>query len=278
MTVANRASELIEQAEQVANDLVAYLQALPAAEWNRPSDCEGWSVADVVAHLALVEVLLSGSITRGIKGDGGPPPEAAAGVEAWREHRNRERTRLTGLPPGELLGQLKASFEKMRAPLASLAAADASDLQGWHPAGAQPLSWFPGQWLVELSLHDWDIRVSGDPSAAVHRAAQAGLGLEMRSRLPRCFRAERAADLHGVVRIDLSGPAPTAWLVRLADAAVEVLDDGAAQPDATIHTEPGTYALVQTSRRPAEFFKPNGRWRVAGNVSLADGLAGALSG
>jgi hypothetical protein len=235
-------------------------------------------VADVVAHLVLVEVLLGSSITRGLGGDSGPPPEAAGGVEAWREQRSRERARLMSLPSPHLLDQLKASFQKMQAHLASLLAANESDRQGWHPAGAQPLSWFPGQWLVELCLHDWDIRVSGDPSAEVHPAALPGLGLEMRSRMPRCFKPERAAELQGTVRINLSGPVATAWLARVSDSRIELLDDGVAQPDATIQTDPGTYALVQTSRRPAEFFKASGRWRATGNLSLADGLAAALAG
>ena len=28
-----------------------YLSSLPAEAWNQPSACEGWTVADVVAHL-----------------------------------------------------------------------------------------------------------------------------------------------------------------------------------------------------------------------------------
>jgi uncharacterized protein (TIGR03083 family) len=32
----------------------AHVAALPAADWLRPSRCEGWTVRDVVAHLARV--------------------------------------------------------------------------------------------------------------------------------------------------------------------------------------------------------------------------------
>jgi uncharacterized protein (TIGR03083 family) len=33
----------------------AYVAALPSADWLRPSRCEGWTVRDVVAHLAASE-------------------------------------------------------------------------------------------------------------------------------------------------------------------------------------------------------------------------------
>jgi uncharacterized protein (TIGR03083 family) len=271
-------ASLVRQADEVATGIVRYLEGLPGAEWTRPSDCAGWRVADLVGHLILVEELLGGSITRGLQGDSGPPPQAAGGLEGWRQWRSSEIARLGGLPPAELLGQFAAGLEPMRRALADLAATDASGKSGWHPMGVQVLSWFPGQWLVELALHDWDMRVATDPNAQVNPAALPGLGPEMRIRMPRCFKPDPGSGRRGIVRISLDGAAPVAWLAHFDPHALEVLDEGATEPAATIRTDPGSYAIVQTRRRPADFFEQRGRWRVDGDSSLADYLAASFTG
>ena len=92
----------------------------------------------------------------------------------------------------------------------------------------------------------------------------------MRARLDFCFKPDRADGLQGVVRVDCG--ADGAWLVRVANAQAEALDDGAVVADATITTDGGTYALVQTGRRPASIFAERGRLQVSGDTTLAEGL------
>jgi uncharacterized protein (TIGR03083 family) len=282
VSVANPVASLTSQADRVAADLIEYLRALPRGGWAGPSDCAGWTVAAVVGHLVLVEELLGGSISRGLSGDSGPAPQAAGGPDAWREYRSREIARLGGLPPAELVDQLAAGLNVMDEALGRLATAEATAgprRAGWHPTrGIQPLAWFAGQWLVEIALHDWDIRVAGDPAAELNTAALPGLGPEMRDRMPVCFKPGPAAKLAGIVRIELDGPSPLDWLARLGDGALTLLGDGADEPDATIRTDPGAYALAQTRRRPAAAFKARGRWRVSGDGALAEGLAAAFAG
>jgi len=272
--ISNRAT----QAETVAASLAAYLESLPNTEWDRPSDCAGWTVANVAAHLVLVEALLGGSIRRGLGGDVSPMPQATGRPDAWREYRAREIARLSALPRAELVDQFRSGLDAMREPLEELAAADPHPGGGWHPtAGVRPLAWFAGQWLVEIALHDWDIRVSGDPAADVNGAAWPSLGPEMRDRMPQCYQPAQTAQLSGTVLIDLGGPAPVRWLARISAGKLEIVDDGRA-PDATIRTDPGAYALAQTRRRAANLFEERGRWRLTGNRAMADQLAAAFSG
>ena len=98
----------------------------------------------------------------------------------------------------------------------------------------------------------------------------------MRARLNFCFKPDRAGELRGIVRVDC-GP-DGAWLVRVANGQAEALDDGSSVPDATITTDGGTYALVQTGRGPASLFAERGRWQVGGDAALADGLIKSFSG
>ena len=53
-----------------------YLSSLPAESWNQPSACEGWTVADVVAHLMWTEI--GQVVARGLAGDSSPPEGAPA--------------------------------------------------------------------------------------------------------------------------------------------------------------------------------------------------------
>lgn len=265
---------LMEQADAVADDLVAYLAKLPADQWTRPSDCAGWSVADIVAHLVLVEQLLGGSVRRGLHGDGGPQP-GIEGPDAWRAYRAREIARLSALPTAELREAFQTGLGPLRAALASVPGAEPS-LHGWHPAGQRPLAWFPGQWLVEVVLHDWDLRVALDSEATVNPAAQPALGSEMRTRLPHCYQPRDGAAREGVVRIDL--PGSTAWLARLAGGSLQTLDDGAVRPDATIRTDAGSFALAQTARRSAAYLAERGRWQTSGDAALVDHLAASCAG
>ena len=268
-------ASLMQQADAVAEGLIAYLEKLPSEEWTRPSDCAGWSVADLVAHLVLVEQLLGGSTSRGLQGDSGPMSPAIDGPEAWRAHRAREIARLSALPTGDLLEQFRTGLGPLREALGRVAGADAS-LRGWHPAGTQPLAWFPGQWLVEIALHDWDLRVAADPEATVNPAAHPGLGPEMRARLPRCYKPEGGNGPSGLVWFHLTGS--TSWVARLSDGVLELVDDTAPQPDATITTDAGSFALAQTGRRPASLFAERGRWQTDGDAALAEHLAASFAG
>ena len=62
-TDADRAKAV--QAE--AKRLEAFLQTLSPEDWQRPSQCDQWQVADVVAH--LIEDTHAERMTRGLQGD-----------------------------------------------------------------------------------------------------------------------------------------------------------------------------------------------------------------
>jgi uncharacterized protein (TIGR03083 family) len=53
-----------------AQRLEQYLSALSPEDWQQPSACDRWQVADVVAH--LTNMRLADVITRGLQGDVSP--------------------------------------------------------------------------------------------------------------------------------------------------------------------------------------------------------------
>ena len=54
---SDRVADLSGLATEERRDLADYLDTLTADEWERPSLCPGWSVRDVVGHIASYDVL-----------------------------------------------------------------------------------------------------------------------------------------------------------------------------------------------------------------------------
>src|SRR3954452_14479659 len=44
-------SEITERYERITGQFTERVRAVPAADWDNPSPCEGWTARDVVGHL-----------------------------------------------------------------------------------------------------------------------------------------------------------------------------------------------------------------------------------
>ena len=128
----------------------ALLSSLDEAEWSRPSGCEGWSVQDVVLHLAQTEEAVTASLGGG---DFAPPAFAEAStvdelMEAWvRAERGADPT---------------ATFERWRsartAALEGLRAARPNEPVAWAAAPLKPRTLATTR-LSEHWIHALDIAV-----------------------------------------------------------------------------------------------------------------------
>lgn len=87
--------------------LDAMLASLTPEQWAHPSDAEGWSVSDVVLHLAQTnEVITEPSIAEGtpfLSADGASPARTVDGVVADMVAAER------GVPPSDLLARWRAT-------------------------------------------------------------------------------------------------------------------------------------------------------------------------
>ena len=66
-------SKLVETVTGEAARLRKFLSGLDAKTWASDSTCEGWTIEDVVAHLAGSASGWARTITRAVAGDAGPP-------------------------------------------------------------------------------------------------------------------------------------------------------------------------------------------------------------
>lgn len=276
MELADRRAAVLE----LNKAFVADIEAMSEEDWAKPSDCKGWSNTNLVVHLIQVMDLLSDSIARGVQGDAGPPPAAieAGGIQAWRAQRMARNAEIAAMPKDEIVGLYREGMAKLEEQLAAVDGAP-EGAQAWHPAGAQPVAWFVDQWLFELGLHDWDLRVSLDPAARLRESAVKAFVETLPARLPRGFSGADNAKLAGRYRIELN------WGVTDVFAWVEsVGGDGtmsynlidAWATDVTIRTDPTAFALVMTNRRPSRQFHEEQRWLMHGQPTMALGFVDAF--
>lgn len=172
----------VDLMDREAARIEAHLERLPAAEWLRPSRCAGWTVRDVVAHLAASEryhhACLDGQVTA-----------------LMREMADRGATDIATF-------NAMGIAEAVDIPDAELARrwsrANAHTRQGFRARGDgevdTSIGSYPSRWQAfhvagELATHADDMFV---PVRAGDRAAR----LDWRARFSRFALAESKADLN----------------------------------------------------------------------------------
>jgi uncharacterized protein (TIGR03084 family) len=203
-------------AEQHA-ELDGLLRDLDERDWQRPSPCEGWTVADVVLHLAQTDDLAIASARGGfaeavaeLAGGTGPTPNVDAGAD-------RLVARERGQPGAAVGSRWRASAGDLRR---VLAASDPSRRVTWV-SGELSTRTLATTRLAEAWIH------TGDVGAALGRVPPPTERLRHVARLawrtlPYAFaRADR--ELAGPVAFELTGPSGAAWAFVPDDSPVTTI-------------------------------------------------------
>src|SRR6186997_409051 len=69
---AARLAHLVELWYAACTDFVALAREIPREQWDLPTDLEGWTVKDNVAHTAHLEAVLAGAPEETVKVAGAP--------------------------------------------------------------------------------------------------------------------------------------------------------------------------------------------------------------
>lgn len=146
--------------DEEAARLDAHLSGLADDEWSRPSRCEGWSVRDVVAHLATVEdyhrACLDGEVQAFVAGFG---ERGATDLESANALGIADRADLT---TADLVAAWRGSSAENRARFRERGEGVLDTL-----AGEYPNRWQSFHVATELATHADDI---GVPESADERA------------------------------------------------------------------------------------------------------------
>jgi uncharacterized protein (TIGR03084 family) len=195
---------LVDLAAQHA-ELAAVLARLDDDGWARPSRCEGWSVADVVTHLAQSDELAVASLAGTFDGDLG----GAANVDEWAAaviDAEPDRT------PTEVLARWTTATEALEA---GLRASEPNRRVTWV-AGTLSAQTLAATRLAECWIHTNDI-TDVAPTERLRHVAR----LAWRT-LPYAF-ARAGRDVHGPVAFRLVGPTGAPWAFDPDEPAATVI-------------------------------------------------------
>ncbi len=270
--------ERVKNLLSVSESLQQYLTSLPADSWDKPSTCAQWQIADVVGHLAGGAENYAVNVSRGLQGDSSPPEgRGPAGSDAAVS--SAERIAASAISTRQRLGdQLLATFEQTGTRLNQLLAG--LSIQEWqmpcyHGGSIVPAENFVDLRLNELTVHDWDIRASLEPSA---RLAPEGLP----STLLMFTRSLAAGSVRWAFwpgpklsspvryRFEVSEPVPLTVDISIEGDQVGLEEPGQQSADTTFRCDTETFVLLMYGRITPASAIGTGRLSVAGDNGLVD--------
>lgn len=150
--------ERVEILRQEVASFKERVAALSPEDWDKPSACDGWSVADVIAHLSGQGFALN--VARGLQGDFSPPPGAAPVTEHNEDEFARnifQRAFNTRAEAGDRLQE--TLFQRLDA---SVDVFDGVGPEQWDnlcywPPGPEPVHTMLDMRISELTMHAWDV-------------------------------------------------------------------------------------------------------------------------
>jgi len=204
------------------------LAGLSEADFARPSQCPGWSIADVVLHLAQTDEIAWGSAS----GDLAAGAALAGWDLTWLGHdgpvdvdeiAGAAVEQARGLAPDPLLARYTAAAEKM---CAALAACDPRAPLPWV-VGRLPARTLATTRLAECWIHAGDIGyalgIEPEPSERLWHIAR----LAWRT-IPYAF-VKAGRELHGPVSLVLKAPDGSTWHFEHDEPAATVVEGDAHQ-------------------------------------------------
>ncbi|HEU0020810.1 MAG TPA: maleylpyruvate isomerase N-terminal domain-containing protein [Dehalococcoidia bacterium] len=255
--------------------LKQYLNSLPPAALERPSPCELWNVAEVIAHLVWFAETYGGMMERGLRGDTSPTegfptvPGTLKGPEVDQLYGQGAITRRRTL--GEnLLSAFRQTYNWLNEMLQGIGPED-WEKPCYHTRGIRPVSSFLPTIIQELAVHEWDIRSSVEPSTPLSAKSIPVL----MERLPRNrrpwtlpFPTSSPSSGLGRYRFHLSGVAGGNWdvVVEGDKARMETSREGAAGLNLRGATD--TFILLMYGRLKLGPTIASGRLTAEGNLDL----------
>lgn len=241
------------------------------ADWQRDTFCAGWTAADAVAHLVTGADFYTQVIESGRTGKPGKP-WGVTNVEEFRVARGDAGKKLTAAGPAAVLAAFSDSAATLQAVLESLQEEELSEL-AWHPRGLVPIAGWVGMRLIELGVHDWDIRQPHEPDAGLSPAVLPAL-LAVLPDMQTQFLSQRAGD-------DLAGTfgfqaGDASWGIRLQGGTVSYLPEAPSDSDACLRADAESVILLTMGRADLAAKQASGALTVTGDTDRGQRLCATL--
>jgi uncharacterized protein (TIGR03083 family) len=256
----------VDAFEHSVRSLLALTAELAPEDWDRPTDLPGWSVRDVLAHLAAVETELLGR--------GRAPALTAYGPHvrgAFGRHMEDGVAARRGWPVEDVVAELAGALDER---VAAMRAMTGDDPPQVVPAG-QP--WDTTTLLRNRAFDAWtheqDVRRAvgrpGNLDGPGARLAQ----LVMTGALPYLVAKRAGAGPGQSVRLVVDGAVAFDVTVAVGPDGRAAVADGISDATATLRTDWATYVRLSGGRVDPD----DAAVTVSGDLALADRLLRAMA-
>ena len=262
---------IIDALDETWSSLERLMRAQPDAAYQRSTSCPGWSVQDVISHLAGFELLL--------RGDAPPAHQAPwpdyvrnpigelneAFVEYFRALSGPEVLALFRQTAGDSLTRLRALDD------------DSWERVGWSPEGERPYHRFMETRVLDSWIHLQDVRDALLEPADDHGSGEEIVINRFEAALPYVVGKKMNAPEGLVLRLNLSGRLARSVVIGVTQGRAVVWGQDAPPVNLEITTPVALFWRRAAGRISAEAFLAASATQVRGNVGVARAFAEALS-
>jgi uncharacterized protein (TIGR03083 family) len=268
MTDAPRLAQLIETWREAIAEFVALARDIPQDQWDLPTDLEGWTVKDNVAHTAHLESVLAGGPE-----ETGPVEEAPHVKGLTGLYTEQGVAARRGRDMGSLADEIEDAAARRQAELQADPPADGAAPAPRTPGG---VGWSTDRLLsnrpLDVWMHEQDIRRAigrpggFDSPAARHTIEVFGQALPM-------VVGKRVHPPAGTtVAVDLPD-AGQGWTVRVDDDGRAALVEDVEAPTVRITLSAEEFVILAGGRRGVEATTP----KLEGDTDLGRAVLTSLA-
>ena len=275
-------AERVEVLRQEAAAFKERVAALSAEDWDRPSACDGWSVADVVAHLSGQAFALN--VSRGLQGDYSPPAGAAPVTEHNEDEFARnifQRAFNTRAEAGDHLQEvLFQRLDESVDVFTGVADQQWDNLCYWPP-GPEPVHTMLDMRISELTMHAWDVCSRFDPDYRLSDGSVWVLMDTVNRAARRAFRPDPTIPAPQVYRFVIDRPITAVYELVIANEEIvlrQAQDERDGGADVTFKCDGETYVMVMYGRLTPDEALVSGKMDWDGDERLALGFGARFLG
>ncbi len=237
-----------------ADRVIDLFAALSIAEQTAPTDCPGWRVRDVLAHLAAIESDLAGADAEADVGSAAPVDPGRAMAPSYTE---RGVTARADRSYDELLDELRTMVTRRAE---RLDAEPPTDLQDRAYTGPSGLDWTWETLLrnraVDMWVHEQDVRRAVGRPGAMDSLGARLVTHTFAAALPYVVGKKVGAPAGTRAVVDVTGPVHTTVVVSVDDSGrahrLDPADLDTGDVDVRLVLDTEAFTLLAAGRRPVD--------------------------
>lgn len=273
-------AERVEVLRQEAAAFRERVAALSPDDWDRPSACDGWSVADVVAHLSGQAFVLN--VSRGLQGDYSPPDGAAPVTEHNEDEFARnifQRAFNTRAEAGDRLQEIL--FQRLDEAVQVFDGVEEGQWDNlcYWPPGPETVHTMLDMRISELTMHAWDVCSRLDPDYRLSEGSVRVLIDTVNRAARRAFRPDPTIPAPQVYRFVIIEPVEAVYELVIANEEVTLRQgEGDIEADVVYQCDGETFVMVMYGRLTPDEALVSGRMDWDGDERLALGFGARFLG